>query len=68
MAKRMGLGIRAYQGLEADPTKVKPRHQKLASMAALEIAHERNDPRVIPVELLDKIREIANIDTEPGTK
>jgi hypothetical protein len=48
MAASMGLGMSAYQDLEADASKVRIRHQQQAERVAFFTAAERKDPTLIP--------------------
>jgi predicted nucleotide-binding protein/DNA-binding XRE family transcriptional regulator len=59
MAKRMGLGSRSYQDLEADPNKIQSRHIRLAESVALDLAVERRDPMLIPASIRAKVLTLA---------
>jgi DNA-binding XRE family transcriptional regulator len=48
MAKRMGLGLRAYQELESNPGKLRKRHIRLAESVASDMAIEKKDPYLAP--------------------
>lgn len=59
MAKRMGMGLRAYQELESSPERVKLRHQMLAGLAALYVALERGDPMLAPASIRRHALDLA---------
>lgn len=59
MAKRMGLGSRAYFGLEVDPRTIRPRHIMLAERASLDVAIEKKDPMLAAATLRQKMIDWA---------
>jgi predicted nucleotide-binding protein len=59
MAKRMGLGSRAYQDLESDRSRIQSRHKRLAESVALDLAVEKRDAMLIPASLRAKVLTLA---------
>lgn len=61
MAERMGLGLRAYQGLEDDGRELLDRHERLALSVALDVALERRDPMLAPAAIRRKALDLADL-------
>jgi hypothetical protein len=61
MAKRMGLSLRPYQQLELKPDKIKRRHVRLAESVALDIAIDRKNPELAPVNVRKKAIELTRL-------
>ena len=55
MAKRMGLGSRAYFSIETEPETIKPRHVRLAESVSLDVALEKADPMLATASMRRKI-------------
>ncbi|GGC68449.1 hypothetical protein [Chelatococcus reniformis] len=61
MAKHMGMGMRAYQDLEAEPARVLDRHQLLAEAVSLLVAQERRDPMLAAPRMRAAALDIAQM-------
>jgi transcriptional regulator with XRE-family HTH domain len=58
MAERIGLGLRAYQGVEGGGT-LRKLHALAAERVALEIAAERGDPMLAPSSIRREALQLA---------
>jgi transcriptional regulator with XRE-family HTH domain len=61
MAQRMGLSLRPYQELESNIRKVLSRHVRLAESVALDVAVEREDPKLAPDNVRKKAIQLARL-------
>jgi transcriptional regulator with XRE-family HTH domain len=61
MARRMGLSLRPYQELEAEPGKVRRRHIRLAESVALDVAIEKGDPELAPESVRKRAMDLARL-------
>jgi transcriptional regulator with XRE-family HTH domain len=61
MAASMGMGLSAYQELEADHLKIRIRHRRMAELAAFLAAAEREDLSLCPEALREPARKIARL-------
>ena len=63
MAGRMGLDARAYQGIEAGASALRPMHARAAERAALALAVERGDPMLAPAGVRRDALDLARLIT-----
>ena len=64
MAGRIGLGLRAYQDIEAGVSKLRPIHVAAAERVALALAVERGDPMLAPAGVRRQALELARLMTD----
>lgn len=63
MAERVGLGLRAYQDIEAGVSRLRPIHVHAAERAALALAVERGNPMLAPAEVRRQALDLARLIT-----
>lgn len=63
MAGRVGLGLRAYQDIEAGVSKLRPIHAHAAERAALTLAVERANPMLAPAAVRREALDLARLIT-----
>ncbi len=61
MADRMGLTLRPYQELEFGDRDLKSRHVRLAEAVALDVAIERKEWELAPLNVRHKVIKFARI-------
>lgn len=63
MAERIGIGLRAWQIIEGDPSKLRTMHVHAVERAALAAAVEQGDPMLAPASVRKQALDLARMIT-----
>lgn len=66
MADLMGMPLRTYEDIEAGRSKYRPVHLAAGKWALLQIAAEKRDLSILPLEMQAFCRSLAALESKPG--